>query len=294
MFQGIVYMLIGIALLSFMDATVKLLVTDGISPIQVIALRTVIILPLIYVVFRLRGEHQHIKPVRWGWHVLRGSVGFLAPFCFFLGLRYLPLSDVVVMFFSATLIITMMSALFLKEQVGKHRWLAVVIGFVGVIIAMQPQGDGMLLGYVLALIASFAYAFIFITGSMLSKTETVVSLVFSFHAVVGAYGLVLLPLFWSAITATQIGLIATVAVLAASGHFCITTAFAKAEASVIAPFEYSALIWAVLFDLLFWQHIPVFTTWVGALIIIGSNLYILYRERVHQKQTAKTCSLDLN
>ena len=109
------------------------------------------------------------------------------------------------------------------------------------------------------------------------------SLVFSFNLSVGTYALVLLPFFWTDMNLHEYLVLALLAVLAFSGHFFLTTAFARAPASAIAPFEYSALLWAVCFDFWFWQQIPVLTTWLGAALIIGSGLYVLHRERLHER-----------
>jgi drug/metabolite transporter (DMT)-like permease len=151
---------------------------------------------------------------------------------------------------------------------------------------MSPQGQGELFGYVLVLVSSLAYAVLFISGRLLSATESVVSLVFSFNVCVGLLALVLLPFFWSGMSLNEFWVLVLLALLAFSGHMCMTSAFAKAPASAIVPFEYSALLWAVCFDYWFWQQTPVATTWVGAALIIGSGLYVLHRERLHERLEA--------
>jgi drug/metabolite transporter (DMT)-like permease len=157
---GIIAMLAGILLLSIMDAAAKLLVESGFNPIQIIALRSLLIVPAMLFVFALRGQLMLLKPTRRYWQALRGLTGFIAPFCFFLALRYLPLSDAVVVFFSSTFVTTMLSVLVLRERVGIHRWAAVAIGYVGVVVAMAPQGQGQLAGYLLVLASGLSYAFL--------------------------------------------------------------------------------------------------------------------------------------
>ncbi len=280
---GIGYMVLGIFLLSAMDAVVKGAVESGLSPVQILALRSIVIFVAMMAGYRFRGEMHLLVPRRRLGHLVRGILGFTAPFCFFTGLKYLPLSDAVVVFFSATFMTTALSVFVLKEQVGPHRWAAVVVGYVGVVIAMRPEGEGMLVGYLLVLAASLGYAFLFVSGRLLSATESVPSLVFSFNIGVGVCAILLLPFFWRDMVLMDAVFIGLIAALALLGHLALTTAFSRAPASTIAPFEYTALLWAVLCDLIFWNVLPAATTWAGAVLIVGSGLYMIHRERLHEK-----------
>ena len=277
--QGILFMLLGMGLLSIMDAVAKWIVEGGMNPIQILALRSLVIVPVLWTVFRLNGRVHSLMPTRHRWQAFRGLIGFLAPFCFFLSLRTLPLSDAVVVFFSATFVSTGLSVLMLKEHVGVHRWTAVIMGYVGVVVAMVPHGGGQLVGYLLVLVASTAYAFLFVTGRMLSSTESIASLVFSFNLGVGLIAMLLLPWFWIDMSWVDAGLVMLLSGLAVLGHFSVTAAFSYAPVGAVAPFEYTALIWAVGFDYFVWQQLPVATTWLGATVIIGSGMYLICRER---------------
>jgi drug/metabolite transporter (DMT)-like permease len=279
---GIVLMLLGIGLLSAMDAVAKWIVEGGMNPIQILALRSLVIVPVLLIGFAARGQLDALMPTRHRWQAVRSMAGFLAPFCYFLSLRYLPLSDAVVVFFSSTFMSTGLSVWMLKERVGVHRWAAVIIGYVGVVIAMVPQGEGQLQGYLLVLVASLSYAFLFVTGRMLSATESVSSLVFSFNLGVGLVALLMLPWFWVAMGWWETALVLLLSALAVAGHFSLTAAFSAAPVSAIAPFEYTALLWAVGLDYFVWRQLPLTTTWAGAAIIIASGLYLLYRERLHK------------
>ena len=283
---GIGYMLLGIFLLSTMDAVVKGAVESGLSPIQILALRSVVIFVAMVAGYRIRGQLHVLVPNRRMGHALRALLGFSAPFCFFTALKFLPLSDAVVVFFSATFLTTALSVFVLKEHVGVHRWVAVLVGYAGVVIAMSPRGEGMLVGYLLVLAASMGYAFLFITGRMLSATESVPSLVFSFNIGVGLCAMLLLPFFWREMVWMDVAFVAVIAVLALLGHLALTSAFARAPASSIAPFEYTALLWAVMFDVAFWHVLPPSTTWLGAALIVGSGLYMIHRERLHERPAA--------
>lgn len=280
---GILYMMVGIGLMSIMDALAKWLAMGDVSVIQILAIRSVVIVPLLLAIMALRGELDALKPTRYRWHAARGVIGFISPLAFFLGLKQIPLTDAVVLFFSSIFIITIMSVIFLKEKVGIHRWASICVGFMGVLIVAGPQGGGQLSGYLLVLLGSTTYALLFITGRYLSSTESVVSLVFSFNLSVGVISAFLLPWFWNTLALSDLLLLLTLALFAVSGHFCLTTAFAKSEASLIAPFEYTAILWAIAFDWIVWQTIPSQTTMGGAFIIIASGLYIAHRERARNE-----------
>ncbi len=273
----------GIAALVSMDAAVKLLVVDDIHAVQLIALRSVMIVPVIYLVFRLRGEHQTLRPRRWQWLAFRAIIGFIAPCTFFMALAYLPQADATVIFFAAPLIITLCSVVLLGETFGRHRWVAVVAGFIGVTIALNPTGNIHVTGYLLALAGTLAYAGLFLTGRYLSATESTPSLVMSYNVGVGVIGLMLLPWVWNPMQSEQWLILMILALLAVTGHFCVTAAFAKAQASVLSPFEYTALFWAILYDWLLWQGTPNPQTMIGGCIVITAGLYFVYRERLSNK-----------
>jgi drug/metabolite transporter (DMT)-like permease len=281
---GIGLMMLAMLLFEVMDAVAKWLVGADISAIQVIAVRSWFIVVLIPLILALRGELNDLgtsMPLR---HLLRGMVGFLAPYCFFTALGDLPLADATVVFFSAAFMLTLASALLLKERVGMHRWSAVIIGFIGVVVAVNPRGGGPLGAYLLVLVATVIYAMIFITGKQLSKTDSVISLVFSLHLGMGVSATAALPWVWvplDPVTLAQLFLMALIALVA---HYVFTLAFARADVSALAPFEYTALIWAVIIGYAVWRDIPSLEVWIGAVIIIACGLYVIHRESLHRRQ----------
>jgi len=281
--MGALGIVIGIALLAAMDAAAKWLVTDGIHPLQILAVRSVIIVTALLTLFAGKRKLVELQPTRPWMQAIRGMTGIIAPLAFFASLKYLPLTDAVVTFFTSAFAITIVSALLLKEKVGVHRWCAVVVGYIGVIIAMSPSGTGSIGGYLLVMISSIAYAGLFTSGRWLTQTESVSSLVFSYNAGTGLVACLLLPWFWTSMQPDDWLLLVLLSTLAVCGHFAMTYAFSIAEASSIAPFEYSALLWAVLFDYLLWDSKPVAATLIGAVIIVASALYVLRRERINQR-----------
>ncbi|MEM9603133.1 MAG: DMT family transporter [Pseudomonadota bacterium] len=274
----------GIATLVSMDAVVKELVTAGVHAVQLLALRSVLITAALLLIFHARGETRQLKPTRWRWQLVRATVGFLAPCAFFMSLLFLPQADATVMFFSAPLVVTVCSVLFLGERFGIHRWIAILVGFVGVVIALDPEGGADWRGYSLALVGSLAYAALFLVGKYLSRTETTASLVMAYNVGVGVVGLCLLPWFWVPMTNLQWLQLALLATLAVTGHFMVTAAFARAEASLLSPIEYTSLFWAIAFDWLLWQHAPNGQTLLGGTVVILAGLYFIHRERLSSRQ----------
>ncbi|OED37457.1 hypothetical protein AB833_23565 [Chromatiales bacterium (ex Bugula neritina AB1)] len=276
-------MLLGIALLAAMDASAKWMVLDNIHPLQLLAVRSVVIVIVLIVGYSIRNNLSELRPTRPWIQALRGTSGIIAPLSFFLSLKYLPLTDAVVVFFTSVFAITIISAYFLGERVGWHRWSAVILGYFGVAIAMAPTGSGAIAGYALVLVSSISYAGLFTSGRWLSETESVSSLVFSYNAGVGLIACCLLPFLWTSMNATEWVLLMLLSGFAVAGHFAITYAFSLAEASAIAPFEYTAIIWALLFDYYIWGSIPPLTTCAGAALIISSGLYVLHRENKNRQ-----------
>ncbi|MDH3759402.1 MAG: DMT family transporter [Gammaproteobacteria bacterium] len=280
---GIVLMMLAMLLFEVMDAVAKWLLIADMSAIQVIAIRSWMILAMVPLILVVRGELAELRIERPVQHLLRGMLGFLAPFCFFTSLKILPLADATVVFFSAAFFLTAASALVLKEQVGIHRWGAVVVGFSGVVIAMDPQGGAAVGSYLLALCGAVVYAFIFIWGKQLSKRDSVISLVLSLHLGMGVSACLLLPWVWVPVSAEMLGMLLLMAVIALIAHFIFTLAFARADVSVLAPFEYTALIWATIIGYVIWLDFPSPRVWSGAVIIIGCGLYVIHRESLHHK-----------
>jgi drug/metabolite transporter (DMT)-like permease len=143
-----------------------------------------------------------------------------------------------------------------------------------------------LLSYLLVLCATTIYALIFITGKQLSRQDSVISLVFSLHLGIGIVATAALPWVWVPIAATAIAQLFLMALIALVAHYVFAAAFARAEVSALAPFEYSALVWAVLIGYAVWGDIPALEVWLGAAVIIGCGLYVIHRESLQRKSTA--------
>ena len=278
--RGIVTMICAVSLLSLMDAGLKQL-SPHYPPLQVASMRALASWPLITAWALANGGAASLLRVRWPLHVFRGVIGVATLSVFIYSLRYLPLTTAYTLFFVAPLIITVLSALILREQVGPRRWIAILAGFSGVLVALHPSGEGLFTwAGVGVLVASAGYAISAITVRILGRTDSTQSMVFWVLTFMGVGGAALAAPGWTPIQPQDWIVMAAVGLFGGLGQYALTDAFARAEASVIAPFEYSALAWGVGFDALVWGVLPGAITWVGAAIIVASGLYLMRHERV--------------
>mgnify|MGYP000491969428 CR=1 FL=1 len=286
--RGVVVALLGVGTLSAMDAVAKLIVSGNLHLAQIMAVRSVVVITLLVLVFGLRGDAASLRPVRFRAQLLRAAVGLLAPVCFFASLRYLPLTDATVVAYSSVFIITLLSALILAERVGKWRWSAITVGFVGVAIALEPTGEGSALGYGLVLMASVSYSALAIGGKLLGATERSSSLVLTYNTLLGVTAGLWLPWVWQPMSGGEIGGIVLFGLMAVTGQLLLTGAYRRLDGSLVAPLEYTSLLWVVTLDFTIWQDAPGARTLLGALIIIGASLVVIHREHVNASASAPT------
>ena len=277
--RGILAMLLAVFMLSLMDAGLKMLVPHY-PAMQVAAMRALCSLPLVIAYVLWRGALPRLWRVRWPLHLLRGALGITMLSLFAFALRDLALSEAYAIFFIAPLLITVLSVPVLGERVERARWIAIAVGLLGVLVVLRPTGEGMLtLGGLAVLVASLCYAVSAVTVRIVSRTDSSESQVFWLMAMVGL-GAASAP-DWVGIRPEDGWVLLGVAVSGFFGQLAITEAFRLGEASAIAPFEYSALAWALLLDWSLWRTLPDQFTLLGAVIIIASGVYLVRRERVH-------------
>jgi drug/metabolite transporter (DMT)-like permease len=274
-------MLGSVAVFSLMDAGLKTLSTHY-PPFQVAALRGASSLPLVLAWALATAGPRALLRVRWPLHLLRGVLGITMMASFVYALRTLPLSTAYSLFFVAPLLITALSVPILRERVGPRRWTAIAVGLAGVIVVLRPSGEGMLsLAGLAVLLAAFGYAVSAITVRVLARTDSTQAITFWLLALMALGAGLLAAPGWVPLRAEHLAIVAGIGLAGAFGQWAITEAFRRGEASMIAPLEYSALVWGVLLDLTLWGVLPDGFTWLGAGVIIASGLYLLRRERVH-------------
>jgi drug/metabolite transporter (DMT)-like permease len=279
--RGAAIMLVAVGSFSVMDAGLKIL-SPHYSPMQVAALRGLATLPLALGYVLLHGGLGQLVQVRFGIHLLRGVLGIASLVTFTYGLRGLGLSETYSIFFVAPVLITVFAALWLGEKIGRRRWLIIALGFVGTLIVLRPTGRGALtLSGVAILCTAVTYSASAITTRVLGRTDSTQSMVFWLVAMVAAgAGALALPE-WRPIQRDHWPAIGLIAAGGSVGQWGITEAFKRGEASFIAPLEYTALLWGIVFDWTLWHTLPGPVTLLGAAIIIGCGIVLLRSEREH-------------
>jgi drug/metabolite transporter (DMT)-like permease len=278
--KAVVAMLSAVGLFCLMDAGLKQL--SGHYPaMQVAALRGAASLPLALAWALTTTGWRGLLRVRWPLHLLRGVLGVMMIATFVHGVRTLPLSTAYSIFFVAPLLITALSGPILGERVGPRRWIAIAIGMVGVLIVLRPTGEGMMTtAGVAVFLSALGYAAAAITVRVLSSTDTTQAMVVWLMASMAAGAGALAAPGWVHVRGDDAWLIGGVGLAGALGQYAITEAFRVGEASLLAPLEYSALLWGAVLDLTFWHVLPDGKTWMGAAVIVASGLYLLRREPV--------------
>ena len=279
--RGIVAMLVAVGFFSLMDGGLKHL--SGHYPaMQVAAIRGLSSLPLVLLWVAASGTVGTLWKVRWPLHLLRGALSILMLSAFAYALKRMPMTGAYALFFVAPLLITALSVPLLGEKVGPRRWTAIAVGLLGVLVVLRPTGEGMLSWAGLAvLLAATGYALSAIMVRVLHRTDSSQSMVFWMLLMTGAGAAALAWPSWVPLQGADGWVIVAVGLSGFLGQVAITEAFRHGQASVVAPFEYSALAWALGLDWLVWQLLPDGMTFVGAGIIVASGLYLLRRERVH-------------
>jgi drug/metabolite transporter (DMT)-like permease len=212
-------------------------------------------------------------------HLTRGALGLSTMVCAFAALTYLPLAEAATIGFAAPLFSVTLSALVLKEPVGPHRWSAVALGLIGVLIVMRPSGSHLpAAGLGLALLAAFGTAAVTITIRQIGRTEATPTIVLWFTlfsmVVTGA----LLPFYGRAHDGPIWAILLGLGLAGGMGQLFLTSALRFAPVAVVVPFDYTQLIWAVLLGWALWDTHPPASTWAGAAVIVASGLYTIYRE----------------
>ena len=300
--NGALILVFGLLLFSFQDVIIKYF-SDRYSVLQIVFFRGLIAVSLFALVFKFSQQKQSLVS-RKPWLMLsRGLLGFGSYTCYYLAVAAMPLAEVVCITFTMPLFVTVMSALILGEKVGPRRWTAVVLGFIGVLIILSPSGEFNWLAVILAFGAAITYATHTIITRFLSMHDDPMTIAFNalviFTVASGLLSLLMLAEIivvdsehpslaffgrdWVMPDGIDTLLMIAIGFIAAIGFYCLSKAYCVAEASAIAPFEFTYILWAVVFGYLFWNEVPGLTTFIGIAILISSSLYIWYRERQIEK-----------
>jgi len=237
------------------------------------------------------GRAAFANAPRPGLQVLRVVFASVEVAMFFWAVSYLPLADTTTFYLAGPIYVTALSVLLLRERVGWRRWTAVLIGFAGVVIALRPSSSSFTLPALIALSGSVIYALVMITTRALRETNDTMLMTTYFLGTL-AFGAAATPFGWVTPAAYDLLFLCGVAVANIVAQFCVIRSLKLASASVVVPYQYTLLIWAVLFGWAMFGELPDAYTIVGAAIIVAAGLYIFWREQVAARQ-APTTPVDL-
>jgi drug/metabolite transporter (DMT)-like permease len=296
-FKAIGLKLISALLFAGMSALVRQL--GDVAPIgQMVFFRSAFAILPVLVIYALRGElASAVRTGRPFGQLGRGMLSVCGMFTNFSALTRLPLADATAISFASPLITVALAAVILKERVRIYRWSAVVIGFVGVIVMLVPHfevgsyagvaGAAAAVGSLFAITSAFCNAGTVIQTRRLTQTETTSSIVFYFSLFCALAGASTLPFAWHSPTARELTALIALGILGGLAHIFLTESYRFAAASVVAPFDYSAILWALLLGYWLFGELPDTLVYVGASIVAGAGLYVIWRERQLGLQRAR-------
>lgn len=286
-------MLAAVATFAVMDLSMKRL-AETYPAMQVTFIRGLASLPFILIATVGFGRWRDLIPNRWALHLLRGVLQVATLYFFVYAVSRLSLANAYTIFMSAPLLITALSVPFFGERVGWHRWLAVIAGMIGVLVVVRPSGSGVevggmtILGGIAAIAAAAAYALGALLIRVLQPTETSAATMFWALSLTALFAGLLSIAGWVPVLWDHWYWIALLGLSGAIGQHFLTEAFRLAAPSTIAPLEYTALAWGMLFDWLLWMTVPSARMLIGAGIIVASGLYVIHRERVRAAVAPQT------
>ena len=291
LFKGISFKLISALLFAAMSALVRQL--GDVAPVgQMVFFRSAFAILPVVVIYALRGELM--TAVRTGrplGQLGRGMLSVCGMFTNFSALTRLPLADATAISFASPLITVALARIILKERVRIYRWSAVLVGFAGVIVMLIPHFDighyaasgaaaTAAVGSLLAMASAFCNAGTVIQTRRLTQSETTSSIVFYFSLVCAIAGALTLPFAWHSPTPAELAKLVMLGILGGVAHIFLTESYRHASASVVAPFDYSSMIWALLLGYWLFGELPDALVYLGATIVAGAGLFVIWRERV--------------
>lgn len=272
---------VAMACLAIMFAAVKLANQRGVHIMETLFYRQFLSLPLVLIWLWFGPGLASVRTGRLGAHASRTAAGLVGMVLNFFSVILLPLAEATTIGFTVPIFATILSALILKEATGIHRWGAVLAGFLGVLVMVQPGTSHFpLMGLLIAIGAALMVAIVSILLRQIGRTEAVPTTVFWFTV------LSLPPLGAGMMFVAQNhdlftwGLLAILGIAGGAGQLCLTASLRWAPVSVVTTMDYTSLLWATLLGWLIWDHWPGESTWAGAGLIVTSGLYIAWRERI--------------
>lgn len=275
---GIMSMLLSVLLFATMDALVKWL-SAGYPTYQIMFFRSAVALLPVSIFVARAGGIRILRTSRWKLHLFRCTIGVCAMGSAFTGIALLPLADAMAIFHSAPILMTALSVPLLGEKVGVRRWVAVLVGFLGVLLVVKPGTDVFSSGAIIMIVAAFLVALASNIIRILSKTEDPACITFYFTLVASLVtGLLSLVYGWTTPGTGDLLRLIAVGILGGCAQFCMTVSFKHAEVGLLSPLKYLMIVFGGILGYVFWAEIPDHFSLAGIAIIISSGVYTMHRE----------------
>ena len=284
---GFLYMFMSICVFSLMDIIVKWSVDYPIG--QVLFFRGFFGIVFYFFVIPRKRLHNFYQTKRPGLHGLRCASGLVALIAIFIALRELPLATVVSITFATPIFTTIFSILLLNEKVGIFRWLAVLIGFLGILVIAEPGIDELNIYYIFPIIFCLGLSYVAITIRQLSSTEPVWLISFYFSLAITLLSFFTIPNGWVMPSSNDFVLLSFIGIFGGVANLWLSQSYKYSEVSLVTPLKYLALVFAIIFGYFIWDEVPTIKTLVGAFLVIISTL-VIFRREIYKKKiiTSKT------
>jgi len=303
--QGVSFLVLSLLIFSLQDIAVKWI--GGNYPVsEIVLFRSIVALPVALLFARAEGQRELPSSRRRTLEYVRGLCLFLSFTTYMMGLAALPLADLAAIRFSGPLMITTLSVAFLGEWVESRRWLALLIGFIGVLLIVQVGSANFNLGSIVVLVSVVFYAVSVLITRQLRSADSSATMAYYSSLVYVVATLIMVPLTlavgeihthpsiaflfrtWQMPTLLDWAIMSGLGLVWASAMYLMARAYSLAQASVVAPFEYATLPINAMWGFVLWQEVPTATTWIGALLTVFSGIYIVYREQREQHAATRS------
>ena len=281
---GFLYMFMSVCAFSIMDLIVK---WSDLYPLgQVLFFRGFFGLVFYFFIIPRERLKNFYYTKRTGLHFLRCLFGLIALISIFIALRNLPLATVVSISFAAPIFTTIFSIFFLSEKVGMHRWLAVIVGFIGIIVITEPGFSPLNIYFVYPIIFCLGLSYVAIAIRQLSTTEPIWLIALNFSAAITIVSFFTIPFGWVMPDIKDLILLSFIGIFGGVANLWLSQSYKFSEVSLVTPLKYLALVFAIIFGYFIWDEIPSIKTLVGALLVIISSIIIFKREVSLKKQVS--------
>ena len=286
---GFLYMFMSICAFSIMDIIVKW--SEHYPLGQVLFFRGFFGIVFYFFIIPRERLHNFYFTKRPGLHFLRCFSGLIALVAIFIALRNLPLATVVSISFAAPIFTTIFSIFLLSEKVGVYRWLAVIVGFIGILVITEPGITSLNIYYIFPIIFCIGLSYVAITIRKLSSTEPIWLISLYFSISITLLSIFSIPLGWIMPSTKDFLILAMIGIFGGVANLWLSQSYKYSEVSLVTPLKYLALVFAIIFGYLIWDEIPTIKSLFGAGLVIFSTL-IIFRREIYKKKTISTKTLN--